>query len=171
MLGDVDSAWTESNIVSTGEGFKKGNIEPAIVELGDGTLLMYMRSGSRTCVWQSRSSDGGLTWTPPIKTSLPNPDSAVELCGLWDGRIMLALNNSPDTRNPLSIAISEDDCKTWLGFRALEDGPGSFSYPAAIQTDDGLIHITYTYKREGIKHVTIDPAWITDDPGRGNGGS
>ncbi|MBU7004272.1 MAG: exo-alpha-sialidase [Theionarchaea archaeon] len=169
MFGDVGLTWNQSNIVSTGEGFKKGNIEPAIVELGDGTLLMYMRSGSRTCTWQSRSSDGGLKWTPPTRTPLPNPDSAVEFCGLGDGRIVLVLNNSPETRNPLSIAISEDDCETWLGFRALEDGPGSFSYPAAIQTEDGQIHITYTYKREGIKHVAIDPAWITADPGRGKG--
>jgi predicted neuraminidase len=170
MLGDVGSTWTESNSVDTGEGFKKGNIEPAIVELGDGTLLMYMRSGSRTCIWQSRSSDGGSKWTPPTRTPLPNPDSAVEFCRLGDGRIVLALNNSPETRNPLSIAISEDDCQTWLGFRDLEDGPGSFSYPAAIQADDGLIHITYTYKREGIKHVAIAPAWITDDSGGENGG-
>jgi predicted neuraminidase len=165
MLGDVKGIvpWTTSNIVSTGEGFKSGNIEPTISLLRDGTLLMYMRSGSRTCVWQSRSRDGGLTWTSPVNTSLPNPDSAIELVGLADGRIMLALNNSSENRNPLSVAISEDDCETWLGFRDLENGPGSFSYPAAIQTDDGLVHITYTYKREGIKHVAMDPAWATDD--------
>jgi predicted neuraminidase len=168
MIGEVGSTWNASSIVDTGEGFKRGNIEPAIVELGDGTLLMYMRSGSKTCVWQSLSSDGGSTWTPPRRTPLPNPDSAVELCGLRDGRILLVLNNSPETRNPLSIAISEDDCETWLGFRDLENGTGSFSYPAAIQSDDRILHITYTYRREGIKHLAIDPAWITEGTGRGN---
>ena len=165
MIGDVSkkAPWIASNVVTTGEGFQKGNIEPAIVELGDGTLLMYMRSGSRTCVWQSRSVDGGMTWTPPARTSLPNPDSAIEFVGLGDGMIVLVLNHSPETRNPLSIAISEDDCETWHGFRDLENGPGSFSYPAAIQARDGLIHITYTYKREGIKHVALEPSWIEDD--------
>jgi predicted neuraminidase len=27
-----------------------------------------------------------------------------------------------------------------------------------IQTADGLVHVTYTWKRERIKHVVINPA-------------
>jgi len=166
MLGEHGggmNSWTTSNFIDTGEGFKMGNIEPAIAELDDGSFIMYMRSGSRTCVWESRSMDGGSNWNSPARTKLPNPDSAIELCRLSDGRILLMLNNSRESRNPLTAAISDDGCETWIGFRDLEDGPGSFSYPSAIQSSDGLVQLTYTYRREGIKHVTMDPSWILSE--------
>ncbi len=47
---------------------------------------------------------------------------------------------------------------TWTDILTLENSlSGQFSYPAIIQSSDGTIHITYTYKREHIKYVVIDP--------------
>ncbi|MFA1820031.1 exo-alpha-sialidase [Virgibacillus oceani] len=64
-------------------------------------------------------------------------------------------------RNPLSIAISEDDGKTWKYKRDLivkndvsVDKP-EFSYPSIKQLRDGSIHITFTYLRQFIKHIII----------------
>ena len=38
--------------------------------------------------------------------------------------------------------------------------PGEYSSPAIIQTADGLVHITYTWKRQGVRHSVIDPAQL-----------
>ena len=60
-------------------------------------------------------------------------------------------------RSPLNVAVSGDG-KAWQAALVLEDQPGEYSYPAVIQTADGLVHITYTWKRQRVKHVTVDPA-------------
>jgi hypothetical protein len=46
----------------------------------------------------------------------------------------------------------------------LESDPGEYSYPAIIQTKDGLVHITYTWKRQKVKHVVIDPTKLSAKP-------
>jgi predicted neuraminidase len=48
-----------------------------------------------------------------------------------------------------------------LALVMLEDeSQGEFPYPAMIQSRDGQAYITYTWRREKITHVTIDPATI-----------
>jgi predicted neuraminidase len=42
----------------------------------------------------------------------------------------------------------------------LESEPGEYSYPAVIQAADARVHITYTWRRQRIKHVEIDPATL-----------
>ena len=75
---------------------------------------------------------------------------------LRDGRHLLVYNSSTTARTPLNVAISTDG-RVWTPVIALETEPGEYSYPAVIQTSDGLVHITYSWKRLRIKHVVIDP--------------
>jgi predicted neuraminidase len=49
---------------------------------------------------------------------------------------------------------------TWPIGRDLESEPGEFSYPTALQTDDGAIHVLYTHRRTAIAHATFDEAWV-----------
>ena len=76
---------------------------------------------------------------------------------LRDGRHLLVYNHTTKGRTPLNVAISHDG-KKWQTALVLENGPGEYSYPAVIQTKDGLVHVTYTWKRQRIKHVVFDPA-------------
>jgi predicted neuraminidase len=54
------------------------------------------------------------------------------------------------------VAISADGRK-WQAAEVLENQPGEYSYPAVIQSRDGRVHITYTWKRQRVKHVVLDP--------------
>ena len=44
----------------------------------------------------------------------------------------------------------------WEAAAVLESQAGEYSYPAVIQTKDGLIHITYTWLRKRVNHVVLD---------------
>jgi alpha-L-rhamnosidase len=90
-------------------------------------------------------------------TELPNPSAGTDAVTVKDGRHLLVYNPTPKGRTPLSVAISRDG-KTWDTAHVLESGPGEYSYPAVIQTADGLVHITYTWRRERIRHVVLDPS-------------
>ena len=83
---------------------------------------------------------------------------------LRDGRQLMVYNHSTKGRSPLNVAASADG-KVWQSALMLEDEPGKqFSYPAVIQTKDGLVHITYTWKRERIKHAVLDPLKLKLEP-------
>lgn len=96
-------------------------------------------------------------------THLPNPNSGTDAVTLADGRQLLVYNHTlkrapyPSGRSMLNVAISTDGQK-WNPVLTLEQQRGEFSYPAVIQTRDGLVPITYTWKRETIQHVVLEPA-------------
>jgi len=95
-------------------------------------------------------------------TSLPNPNSGIDAVTLRDGRQLLVYNNAVrilenQGRSPLNVALSSDG-EHWKTVLTLEDEPGQeFSYPAIIQTGDGLVRITYNWKRKRIKYVVLVP--------------
>ena len=98
---------------------------------------------------------------------LPNNNSGTDAVTLKDGRQLLVYNHVlPDStwvkgkgpRTPLNVAVSKDG-KKWYAALVLEDSPISqYSYPSVIQSKDGMVHIVYTWRRERVKYVKIDPS-------------
>ena len=139
-------------------------IQPAILTHRDGRLAALCRSRAGR-IAETSSSDGGRTWSALSLTDLPNPNAGVDAVTLADGRHLLVYNHTTTPegkwggpRSPLNVAISEDG-RTWGAAMVLEDEPGGeFSYPAVIQARDGLVHITWTWKRRRIAHAVVDPA-------------
>ena len=64
-------------------------------------------------------------------------------------------------RDPLTVALSADQTKTWPWKRNLAVGPHNYAYPVAIQTRDGKIHAVYTSEqRTVVNHAIFDEEWI-----------
>jgi predicted neuraminidase len=134
-----------------------GIIQPTLFEMKDGRVVMCCRSRNIGLICRSESKDNGETWTPAERTELPNPGSGIDLVRTGEGPIFLVYNHSARSRYPLNLGRSADEAKTWKMVHTFEDEPGEFSYPAIIQTGDGRLHITYTWKRTRIRHVVLDP--------------
>ncbi|MDA1192327.1 MAG: exo-alpha-sialidase [Candidatus Poribacteria bacterium] len=143
------------------------NQHPTLIRRDDGSILALLRpSGKHPNVLKSVSQDGGKTWSDAEVTDLPCPHAAIDAVKLADGRVVLVWNDNPERRrNPLTVAISEDDGETWSARRNLQWGEGSFHYPAVIQSRSGNLHITFTNNRVTIDHVELTPDWITGSGG------
>jgi predicted neuraminidase len=144
-------------------------IQPSILFLGGDQLLALGRS-RQDRVFEIRSADGGKTWGDITLGSLPNNNSGTDAVTLADGTHLIIYNHIVGTpgkwggkRTPLNLAASTDGTN-WQAALVFEDEPGEYSYPAIIQTADGLVHVTYTWKRQKVKHVVVDPAQLTLRP-------
>lgn len=130
-------------------------IQPTILCHPDGRLQALCRAQRAGFILQTWSSDQGQTWSALQRTTLPNPNSGIDAVTLADGRFLLVYNPLRTGRNKLSVALSNNGVD-WQDRLVLEDQPtGEFSYPAVIQTRDGLVHITYTHLRNSIKHTVL----------------
>jgi predicted neuraminidase len=158
---DGGKTWTIVRPPPVSSGPEPDAIQPAILVHADGRLQAVGRTRSQR-MFETWSSDGGRTWTPLALTSLPNPNAGIDAVTLRDGRQLVVYNHTTQGRSPLDVAVSRDG-KSWGAPLALETEPGEYSYPAVIQSRDGLVHITYTWRRERIKHVVIDPSRMAAD--------
>jgi predicted neuraminidase len=146
--------WSRTGALNSALDF--GAIQPTILVHPSGKLQILCRTKQRQ-ITECWSNDKGQTWSRMMATELPNPNSGFDAATLRDGRSLLVYNHLSNGRGVLNVALTPDG-KRWYAGLILENEPGSeFSYPAIIQTNDGKVHITYTWKRQRIKHVVLDP--------------
>ena len=161
-VGPSPSEWWGEMMTSTDDGKTWGNrkvlpsIQPTLFVHPGGEIQALFRSTKGT-ITESWSIDQGITWSPVSATSLPNPSSGIDGVTLRDGRHLLVYNPLRRGRNVLSVALSDNGINWQENLKLEDESGGEFSYPAVIQSSDGLIHITYTFRRQGIKHVVLKP--------------
>lgn len=162
VTADEGKTWRKVFLPDAGKVIEA--IQPSILDHKKGKLQLIARSRNRALI-TAHSEDNGETWSPLMKMDLPNNNSGTDALTIKDGRDVLVYNHvlppgnlAKGARTPLNVAVSKDG-KLWNAALILEDSPVSqYSYPAVIQTADGLLHFVYTWRREKIRHVVVDPS-------------
>ncbi|WP_340114638.1 sialidase family protein [Maribellus mangrovi] len=162
MTKDWGKTWEKTEAINNPK--VHNIIQPSILKHEDGRLQILCRSRNSVLV-TSWSDDNGKSWSLTQPSGLPNNNSGTDAVTLQDGRQLVVYNHvatpigaSKGHRTPLNVAVSKDG-KHWEAALVLEDSEISqYSYPAVIQASDGMVHVVYTWRRERIKHVVIDPA-------------
>ncbi len=164
LTSNEGRSWKIAGPVDGGGEFHA--IQPTILSYPQGQLEALCRT-QEGVIAETWSSDGGNSWSQLKSTGLPNPNSGIDAVTLRDGMQLLVYNDSgiipgrpiESCRCPLNVAISKDGVK-WTNVLTLEDKPlpSGYAYPAVIQSSNGLVRITYTWNREHIKYVAINPA-------------
>ena len=131
-------------------------IQPGILAGADASKPLRILCRTKQGRIGESTSPDGKTWEPLKLIDLPNPDSGLDAVTLKDGRGLLVYNHTRLGRSPLSVAVTADG-NTWKAGPALETELGEYSYPAVIQAKDGKVHVTYTWKRQRIRHAVLEP--------------
>lgn len=125
-----------------------GAIQPSLWQSADGAVHCLMRSAEGVLL-RSDSEDNGRSWCPAYRTVLPNNNSGIDLVGMEDGSLVLAMNPVSENwgaRSPLTLFVSNDNGEHFKPFLTLEDRPGEFSYPALIR-EGKTVYVAYTWDR------------------------
>lgn len=159
---DAGRTWERVGPIHDGKTF--GAIQPTLLTNADGSIIALCRNqNGNGAILSTTSKDGGRTWSELMPTSLPNPNSGIDAVTLKSGQHLLVYNHThrgegtPRGREMLNVAISRDG-SSWQAALILDNEPRQeFSYPAVIQSSDGLVHITWTWKRQRLAHVVVKP--------------
>lgn len=136
---DRSATWNRNKsdiVVKDAKGELSPAMEPGVIELSDGRILMIIRT-KLGYIYQCHSTDGGETWSQPTANALVAPAAPASIARIPTTKdLLLIWNNVPSgaaaswsQRNPLTCAISRDEGMTWNHYRDLETTHGdSFAY-------------------------------------------
>lgn len=164
---DEGQSWQRGTTELDGsrEGEKRLMVqEPGVVELTDGRLMMFCRTDGGY-QYMSFSEDEGDHWTPLERSPLVSPRSPASIKRIPSTGDLLAVWNNHENidaslqgkRTPLTVAISQDEGKTWIHKQNIEDSPhGWYCYTAILfQEDHVLLAHTASDRRTTFKLGTL----------------
>lgn len=165
---DNGDSWIYSNPVLGGAG-----IQPTIAIGKDSSLVAYLRDNGPPPqrMQRTESHDRGLTWSIPKDDILPNPGAGFDVVTIASGEWVMVFNDTEKGRHNLSVAVSDDDGKTWAPKKIIEndirtENATSSHYPSIIAGYDGRLHVTYSYHRDdvkpgkSVKYASFSLSWL-----------
>lgn len=126
---------------------KRGAMEPEVVELSDGRVMMLVRT-QLGYPGKAYSTDGGDTWGPMTTLGVQGPEAPAtvrrvpatgDLLLIWNDTYQAGAGHG-GRRTPLTAAISKDDGQTWHVVDQLEsDAESTYSYISLIFVRDRAV--------------------------------
>jgi len=147
------------------DGKRVATQEPGVVELKDGRVLLWLRTGAGE-LYQAHSADRGITWTAFIPMGVASPQSPASIERLpGSGELVMVWNNHTGLplaerklRTPLSVALSTDEGLTWSPGRTIESDPkGWYCYTAMEFTDEDLLLAYVAGEQAPGRHLSASP--------------
>ena len=190
----VNSPPHQAGGVHKGVRWNHGAVEPTVIELQDGRIWMLART-AQDQHYESFSEDGGETWSELQPSRFYGTITMPSMNRLNDGRILFIWNNTtplPEkegvsgvwedvftNRDVLHAAISDDDGKTWKGFRELYINPNrnDFDYKNAdrsssidmsvhqtqsVELPSGEVLVSLGQHKDHRKLLLFDPNWLNE---------
>ncbi len=187
--GDIDTA---AMLVSDDQGSTWSAIEvpgslgavhmnPVAAQAG--VMPAFYRDRYAQWVKRSLSTDGGLTWTAPEKTDLPNNNSSVQAIRLTDGRIAMVLNPISAAQSDARRASLYDEIEGEAEVLAVTSGPKAIwgvprapmvlalssdngaTFPHRVPIDDGSGHALTNNSAAGANRELSYPSILQDGSG------
>ncbi len=153
---------------------KRGAMEPEVIELKDGRVLMIIRTQSGH-IAASYSDDAGETWSKPASWGVRAPEAPSTLRRIPStGDLLLIWNDTYSQgaghggrRTPLTAAISSDEGKTWRLKKQIETDPDlTYAYTSLMFHRGRAVMSYYVGDNNGFysnRFRSVPIAWFYQD--------
>jgi hypothetical protein len=126
---------------------QRGAMEPEVLELSDGRVLMIVRTQLGQ-IYASYSVDRGESWSPAQAWGVSSPESPAtlrripatgDLLLIWNPTYVAGAGHG-GKRTPLAAAVSTDEGRSWKPPRMIEDKPGQeYAYASVAFTGQQVL--------------------------------
>lgn len=171
---DLGKTWKKS--ADAVDAPKRGAMEPEVIELNDGRVMMIIRTQVGH-IATAISKDGGDHWGEPSHLPVKAPESPAtirripatsDLVLVWNNTLVPGKGHG-GTRTPLTTAVSSDEGKTWKHVRNLESNPAeTYAYTSILFAKDRIVLTYYVSdaktKRWSSRFRSLPVRWLYESP-------